>query len=124
MLSRSFASVPPESVILPQEAIPFKQSMNSYWTQQECEVIPACIIRPHDIHQLSTAVMVLKREYDRRQKQAGDHPAEGLFAIRSGGRSRLLVVKASGKILIDLSLLCEVVSSEDGSSLIIGAGTK
>ena len=49
-------------------------------------MIPACIVRPHDVQQHCTAVTVLKREYHER-KQARKAGAEGLFAIRSGGRS-------------------------------------
>lgn len=61
MLSKSLASALPDSVIFPHDAAAFKQAMNSYWAQQECEVIPACVVRPHDIQQLCTAVRPQKR---------------------------------------------------------------
>jgi hypothetical protein len=49
MLSKSLASALPDSVIFPHDAASFKQSMNSYWAQQEREVIPACVVRPRDV---------------------------------------------------------------------------
>ena len=125
ILSKNLASVLPDSVISPHDAAEFKQSMNSYWAQQECEVIPACIVRPRDTQQLCTAVTILKREYDERGKQAGEVKAEGLFAIRSGGHSPVSgAASIKGGVLIDLSLFCEIIPSEDGSSVIIGAGAK
>lgn len=126
ILCKNLASVLPDSVILPHDAAAFTQSMNSYWAQQECEVTPACIVRPRDTQQLCTAVTILKREYDARGKQAGEVKAEdGLFAIRSGGHSPVSgAASIKGGVLIDLSVFCEIVPSEDGSSVIIGAGAK
>lgn len=125
MLSKSLALALPKSVIFPQDATAFKESMNSYWAQQEREVVPACVVRPCDVQQLSIAVTVLKREYDERQKQAGENKAEGLFAIRSGGHSPVAgAASIKAGVVIDLGLFCEVTTSEDGSSVIIGAGAK
>ena len=125
ILCKNVSSVLPDSVIFPHDATAFKQSMNSYWAQQECEVIPACIVQPRDTQQLSTAVTMLKREYDERGKQVGEVEAEGLFAIRSGGHSPVSgAASIKGGVLIDLSLFREVSPSEDGSSVIIGAGAK
>lgn len=87
LLSKTLASALPDCVIFPQDAAAFKQSMNAYWAQQECEVIPACVVRPRKVEQLSTAVTILKQKYDERAKQAGMGKAEGLFAVRSGGHS-------------------------------------
>ena len=125
MLSKSLALALPKSIIFPHDAAAFKQSMNSYWAQQEREVIPACVIRPRDVQQLSMAVTVLKREYDERQKQAGENKAEGLFAIRSGGHSPVAgAASIKGGVVIDLGLFCEVTPSEDRSSVTIGTGAK
>ena len=125
MLSKSLASALPDSVILPHDAATFKQSMNSYWAQQECEVIPACVVRPRNVQQLCTAVTILKREEDEREKQAGEAKVEGLFAIRSGGHSPVSgAASIKGGIVIDLGLFREVTPSENGSSVAIGAGAK
>ena len=99
--------------------------MNSYWAQQECEVVPACVVRPRDVQELSTATTMLKREYDERRKQSGKDQPEGLFAIRGGGHSPIAgAASINGGVLIDLSLFKEVTPSEDGSSVVIGAGCK
>ena len=125
MLSKALASAIPDSVILPHDATAFKQSMSSYWAQQECEVIPACIVRPPNVQQLCTAVTILKSEYDEREKLAGGNRAKGLFAIRSGGHSPVPgAASIKGGILIDLGLFCEVTPSEDESNVVIGAGAK
>ena len=124
-LSKSLLSALPDSVIFPHDTTAFKQSMNSYWAQQECEVVPACVVRPHDVQQLCTAIILLKREYDQQRKQAGEGKAETLFAVRSGGHSPISgAASIKGGIMIDLSLICEVTPSEDGSSVTIGAGAK
>ncbi len=125
MLSKSLASALPYSVVFPHDTAAFEQSMNSYWAQQECEVIPECVIRPRDVQALCTAVTLLKREYDERGKQAGEEKAKGLFAIRSGGHSPVSgAASIEGGVVIDLGLFREVTPSEDGSSVTIGAGAK
>lgn len=124
-LNKSLALALPKRIIFPQDAAAFKQSINSYWAQQEREVIPACVIKPSRLQQLSIAVTVLKREYDKRQKEAGENKAEGLFAIRSGGHSPIAgAASIKGGVVIDLGLFCEVTPSEDGSTVTIGAGAK
>ena len=125
MLTKSLALALPDSIIFPHDGAAFKQSTNSYWAQQEREVIPACVVRPRDVQQICTAVTVLKHEYDERRKQAGKEKAEGLFAIRSGGHSPVSgAASIKGGVLIDLGLFCELTPSEDGSSVSIGTGAK
>lgn len=88
-------------------------------------MIPACVIQPSHFQQLSIAVTVLNREYDKRQKDAGENKAKGLFAIRSGGHSPIAgAASIKGGVVIDLGLFCEVTPSEDGLSVTIGAGAK
>lgn len=125
MLSRNLASALSDSVIFPHDVAAFKQSMNSYWAQQECEVFPACVVRPRNVHGLCTAVKLLRHEYEERQRQAGERRADGLFAVRSGGHSPVAgAASIKGGVVIDLSLFCEVTPSEDGSSVVIGTGAK
>ena len=88
-------------------------------------MIPACVVRPRNVQQLCTAVTIIKHEYDERGKKAGGVKAEGLFAIRSGGHSPVSgAASIEAGVVIDLSLFCEVIPSEDGSSVAIGAGAK
>lgn len=125
MLIKSLASALPHSVVFPHDVDDFKQSMNSYWAKQECEVVPECVVRPRDVQQLCTAVTILKCEYDLRGMQPGEENAKGLFAIRSGGHSPISgAASIQGGVVIDLSLFCEVTPSEDGSSVVIGTGAK
>jgi len=99
--------------------------MKSYWAQQACEVTPACVVRPRDVQELCTAVTILKHEYDEQRKQSGDGLQEGLFAIRGGGHSAISgAATVKGGVLIDLSLFCDVIPSDDGSTVDIGAGVK
>ncbi|MCJ1316755.1 hypothetical protein MMC15_002076 [Xylographa vitiligo] len=124
-LCKSFESALPDSLIFPHNAAAFKQSMNSYWAQQECEVVPACVVRPRDVQELCTAVNILKREYDERVAQAGEEKTKSLFAIRSGGHSPIPgAASITGGVVVDLSLFYEVTISEVGSSVVIGAGAK
>ena len=125
MLSKSLVSALPESVILPHDAVAFKQSMSSYWAQQECEVIPACVVRPRDVQQLCTAINIIRREFDEQRTQDSQRKSEGLFAIRSGGHSPIAgAASIKGGVMIDLRLFCEVIPSKDQSSVIIGTGAK
>jgi hypothetical protein len=125
ILGKSLKAALPDSIIFPHNAAAFKQATNCYWAQQECEAIPECIVRPHDVQQLCTAVTLLKLEYDEQRNQAGEEQAGVLFAIRSGGHSpNSGSASTNGGVLIDLSLFCEVTPSEDGSSVVIGAGAK
>lgn len=73
----------PDCVILQSNVDAFQKAVDFSWAQQNREIIPACIVRPRDVHQLSKAVVILKREHDSRT-QAGN-PETGFFAVRSGG---------------------------------------
>ena len=125
MLSKTLASALPDSVILPHNVAAFQQSMRSYWAQQECEVIPACVVQPRDVQQLCTAVNIIKREYDKQRKQISQGKVDGIFAIRSGGHSPIAgAASIKGGIVIDLRFFCEVTPSKDKSSVLIGTGAK
>ena len=123
-VTKVLASTLPESVIFHQENPEFKKSMNSYWAQQECEVVPACVVRPRNAEELSKALKILKKEFDDR-KNREDVESEGLFAVRGGGHSPLpRAASIKGGVVINLSLLREVTPSEDGTSVVIGGGCK
>ena len=110
----------PDSVILPHDAAAFRQSMNSYWAQQECERVPACIAQPRNTEELCKAVTIIKQYFE----QAGSQPG-GLFAIRSGGHCPVHnAASMENGVVIDLSLICEVTPSLDHSSVTIGTGAK
>ena len=124
-LISSLASALPNSVVLPQDTFEFKKSLHSYWAQQECEVIPACVVRPESAQQLSTIVTILKQEYHRRTSQAGQKESRGFFAVRSGGHSPVPgAASVEGGIVIDLCRLREVTTTDNGTCTTIGAGCR
>jgi hypothetical protein len=117
----------PHIVITPENVTEFKESMNAYWDQKACEVPPACVVRPRNVWELAQAVKILKREFDLRCERAreSDGHVEPVFAIRSGGHSPVSGASSiQGGVLIDLSLLNQVMPAEDGKSVAIGAGCK
>ena len=124
-LTQSLASALPHSVVHSNDTTAFKQSMNSYWAQQECEVIPGCVVRPRDTQELSKAIGILKREFDEQGGLVGDEKGHGLFAVRGGGHSPVPgAASIKGGVMIDLGIFNEVTLCEDRSSVIIGAGAK
>lgn len=124
-LTASLASALPNSVILPQDESPFKDATQSYWAQQACEAVPACVIQPRNAQELSEAVKILKDEFDAMETQSVGNVTMGLFAIRGGGHSPLPGASSiNGGVLIDLRRFNEVTPSRDGSSVAIGAGAK
>ena len=119
-LCKTLESALPDDVLLSSNATKFKHSINSYWAQQECEVIPACVVRPRDVQQLSKAITILKHHYDQLSGTS-----KGLFAIRSGGHSPVAsAASIKGGVVIDLRLFREVTPSENGQSVVIGTGAR
>ncbi|KAF1845473.1 Glucooligosaccharide oxidase [Cucurbitaria berberidis CBS 394.84] len=126
-LRAKLMSALPESIISPENAASFKQSTNSYWDQKACEVRPSCVVRPRDVQELSRTVKILKSEFDQRRKESkiSESILEGIFAVRGGGHSPVAGASSiKGGSLIDMSLFNEVTPSDDGKSVIIGAGCK
>ncbi|KAF2498143.1 FAD-binding domain-containing protein [Lophium mytilinum] len=115
------------SVISPEDGAAFKQSANSYWAQQQCEVAPACFVRPRNVQELAQAIKILKTEFDNRKSGStdSDGKADGLFAVRGGGHSPVDgAASIKGGVVIDMSLFNQVVVSGDQTSVVIGAGCK
>ena len=71
------------------------------------------------------AVQILKHEFDERRKCSQREKVQRLFAVRSGGHSPVPgAASIHGGVLIDLSSFRTVTPSDDGSSVVIGAGAK
>ena len=119
-LCKDLMSALANDVLLSSDASTFLHSINSYWAQQECEVIPACVVRPRDVQQLSKAITIIKSQYDRLSGTS-----KALFAIRSGGHSPIAgAASIKGGVVIDLRLFCEVTPSEDRQTVVLGTGAK
>jgi hypothetical protein len=112
----------PDSVILPQSRQNFKEGLNAYWAQQECEIIPTCILRPRTVKELSIAVKIFKAEFDDRGKERDDI---GIFAVRGGGHSPVPgAASIEGGVVVDLRCLNSVTLSEDDKFVFVGGGAK
>ncbi|CAG8960007.1 hypothetical protein HYFRA_00013195 [Hymenoscyphus fraxineus] len=127
VIIKNLLSELPSRIILPDDTDAFRQLMNVYWAKQECEVLPACIIQPQTVQQLSTIVKILKRAFDDLNHgiNGAKEKRTGIFAVRGGGHSPVSgAASIEGGIIIDLSLFREVTPSEDRKSVVIGAGCK
>ena len=113
----------PAIVLLPEDDH-FPAVANVYWARQECEALPSCIVRPTTTEELSSAVKILKREYDDRRREEG-YGVVGVFAIRSGGHSVPSgAASLRDGVLIDLSHFSGTVLSDDKKTATIGTGAR
>ncbi|KAF2130183.1 FAD-binding domain-containing protein [Dothidotthia symphoricarpi CBS 119687] len=127
LLKNRLAEALPGCVISASETATFTQAINAYWAQQECEVVPACVVQPHRAQELSQAVIILKNGFDqfRRESTSTNSHANGLFAVRGGGHSPVAgAASIANGVLIDLGRFNEVTPSPDGTSVRIGAGCR
>lgn len=112
-----------DCVILQSDVKAFQKAVDYSWAQQNREIIPACVVRPRDIHELSKIVAILKKEHDRR-KLAGSQ-FESFFSVRSGGvNPGLGTSTVKDGAVVDLSLFSEITPAPDGSTVTLGTGSK
>lgn len=122
-LIQSLKAELPGSVLLPEHD-DFPAVASLYWAQQECEALPSCVLRPRTAEELSSAVKILKSEYDARRSQA-DYRATGVFAIRSGGHAVPSgAASLRDGVVLDLSNFSEIYLSEDRKTATIGTGAR
>ncbi|KAH1341897.1 hypothetical protein KXV68_007564 [Aspergillus fumigatus] len=115
----------PHIVLLHRDGDAFRTSINTYWAQQEREVVQACIVQPRDADELATTIDILKREYDERRTLPPKESDSLLFAVRGGGQSPVPGgAGAKGGVFIDLALFREVTISDDRESVTLGAGVR
>lgn len=113
----------PEDVILQADVGAFQRAVDGTMAQQNREIIPACIVRPHNTKQLGKIVQILQQEHESR-RQAGA-PLTGFFSIRSGGMNPgLRAATVQDGVVIDLSLFSDVTPAADGSTVTVGTGAK
>ncbi|KAI9659177.1 MAG: hypothetical protein M1831_003759 [Alyxoria varia] len=102
----------------PQE--PFVNSIASYNSMQETEVIPQCVVKPADSKEVSKLVKILNQQFSVRNASTPLH-----FAIRSGGHAAAAgAANIEGGITIDLSLINAMHVSADRKSTKIGTGAR
>ncbi|EED23504.1 FAD binding domain protein [Talaromyces stipitatus ATCC 10500] len=110
-------------VILQNDVEAFQKAVDYSWAQQNREIIPACVLRPRDTHELSKIVAILKKEHERRTR-AGSQ-VESFFSVRSGGvNPGLGASTVKDGAVVDLSLFSEIMPAPDGSTVTVGTGSK
>lgn len=113
----------PGCVILQSHVDAFQKAIDYSWAQQNREIIPACVLRPSDTHELSKIVAILNKEHDRRTL-AGSR-VESFFSVRSGGvNPGLGSSTVQDGAVVDLGLFTEITPSPDGSTVTLGTGSK
>ena len=110
-------------VILQSDVEAFQKAVDYSWAQQNREIIPSCVVRPRDTHELSKTVAILKKEHERRSL-AGSQ-VESFFSVRSGGvNPGLGASTVKDGAVVDLSLFSEIIPAPDGSTVTLGTGSK
>lgn len=107
-------------IVYPPGSTVFKASLQSYYSLQEQELIPRCIVKPQNPDQVSTAIRILKDQFDTQARTPSGEPLH--FAIRSGGHGLEAVANIQNGIVLDLSDLSEVTVAEDEQTTVIGTG--
>ncbi|KAG7112548.1 FAD-dependent monooxygenase CTB5 like protein [Verticillium longisporum] len=119
---RDLAIALPDSLILPTDVLAFNASLKVWFSLQNRDIIPACIVKPKNEQEISLALTHLRREHSIRAKD-GTTVGQGLFAVRAGGANPATGISGvKDGVILDLSLLCDIKPSADGSSVVVGAG--
>lgn len=106
----------------------YSSSLNSYFSQQESELRPACIVAPKTPEDVANAVRVLSGD----KKTLADDGSDGGvwggadFAIRSGGHAAHAGAANIGStgVTIDLRGLNSIELSADKKTVSVGPGAK
>ena len=96
----------------------YAASLASYWSLQESQIHPACIVSPTTAQDVSLTVFLLV---------AGNkiHPSQCQFAVKSGGHTWWPgAANIASGITIDLAALHEVTIAKDQSTVRIGPGNR
>ena len=107
----------PGKVFLPERR-EYEESLNTYFSAQESQVKPACIVSPRNTADVVTVVSYLV--------QANQVQGIGSlkFAIRSGGHACFAEsANVSGGVTIDLRKLNSIDVAEGASQVAVGTGT-
>ncbi|KAL9054060.1 MAG: hypothetical protein Q9162_004389 [Coniocarpon cinnabarinum] len=90
----------------------YNATVSSYWSNQEKEVRPTCVIQPTSVSALEIAISILA------QRQAS-------FAVRGGGHQTWPgSANAEGGVVVDLSRFDEIFMDTEGDEVKVGAGVR
>lgn len=91
----------------------------SYFTAQQREVMPACIVQLQSIEDVAFAVRIIA------EINSGDDDDMCISAVKSGGHGTFAgASNAPGGITIDLQYLDDVVVAEDRETVAFGPGNR
>lgn len=94
---------------------PFSDSVGSYFTRQEQETLPLCMVRPSSAGQVARVVSTMRHFL----------VVGGQFAVRSGGHGPFFGgSNLENGVVVDLGLLDQVQVSDDRSSVNLGPGSR
>ena len=98
----------------------YTSSLSSYYSGQECELKPACIIQPKSAVQVASAVSILAGH------GVPDNVREGCrFAVRSGGTAAFAgSANIAGGVTIDLGSMNQVTINADRTLTAVGPGAR
>ena len=120
-LGAALAEQLPESVFFGQHP-QFTASLNSYWSKQQREITPECVVKPRSEEEVSTTVSIIKKEFDQCLR---NHKSPPNFAVRSGGHSTIPgASNTNGGIVMDLSLFNQIEPADDRTTVLIGCGAR
>lgn len=109
-------------IVFVQHDAEYAKSTSSYWSKQNCEIAPQCVVIPGTDEEVSAAVRILFHYYDSAIKSGSPTPE---FAVRSGGHSTVPgASNTSSGVVIDLSAFNKVTPSADGKTVTIGCGAR
>lgn len=99
----------------------FKSSLGSYFSVLEQEIVPRCIVRPLGADDVSTAMMILKTEFDA-SVRSNLEPLH--FAVRSGGHGYEAVSNTKDGVVLDLSSMKKVIVYKQQNAVVIEPGAR
>ena len=111
---RILSSLLPQKVFTKGDAT-YSESLSSYYSTQESDLHPSCILRPETVSDVSIALKSLtsSKKYKCR------------FAIRSGGHTPFAgSANIASGVTFDLRALNKVTVSNDNSTTSVGGGAK
>ena len=99
---------------------PYRESIQSYWSAQEADVHPSCVVQPRSASELSAAVKVLAQA-----NLDSKFGADSQFAVRSGGHQTWAgSANIKDGVTLDLRNLSGIAVSEDNKTVTVGTGSR
>ena len=113
----TLAKALPGKVSLPSD-LTYQASTASYFSQQEEQISPSCIVTPVDTSDVATAVNALASVYDSTHGSAK-------FAVKGGGHTPWAgSASIQGGAVVDMTSINTVTANADGTIISVGAGAR